>query len=125
MYHRRTRRRDVTLISDIQLLPADATPFDDGIWTKAALTLRDGVVRAPSLFLWYQKDKMLADMLDGERQSLTTELDVIYGAGDPWYGFEKLTPPATEKSANTANAHVSADDPSDLDSGTEPIIIRC
>ena len=64
-------------------------------------------------------------MLDGERQSLITELDVIHGAGGPWYGFEKLTSPATEKSAKTANAHISADNPSDSDSGTEPIIIRC
>jgi hypothetical protein len=107
MYYRRTRRRDVALISDIQLLPADATPSGDGNWTKAALSLRDGVVRAPPLFLWYRKDKTLADMSDDERQSLITELDVIYGDGDPWYGFEKLTPPTTEKSANRESVSIS------------------
>ena len=46
------------------------------------------------------RDKTLTDMSDGEQQSLITELDVIYEAGDPWYGSEKLTPPTMEKSAN-------------------------
>lgn len=107
MYYRRTRRRDVTLVSDIQLLPSDATPSGDGNWTKAALSLRDGVVRAQPLFLWYRKDKTLADLSDGERQSLITELDVVYGDGDPWYGFEKLSPPTTEKSANRESVSIS------------------
>lgn len=99
LYYRRTRRRDVPLISDIQLLPSGVTPSGDGDWVKASRSLRDGVVRAPALFLWYLKDKTLQDMSDDERQSLITELDVVYGDGDPWYGFERLSPPTTEKSA--------------------------
>ena len=107
MYYRRTRRRDVTLISDIQLLPSTATPSGDGDWTKASLSLRDGVLRQAPLFLWYRKDKTLAEMSDDERQSLITELDVTYGDGDAWYGFEKLSPATSEGSSRTETVSVA------------------
>lgn len=107
MYYRRTRRRDVTLISDIQLLPSTATPSGDGDWTKASLSLRDGVLRQAPLFLWYRKDKTLAEMSDNERQSLITELDVTYGDGDAWYGFEKLSPATSEGSSRTETVSVA------------------
>ncbi len=97
----------MTLISDMQLLPSGATPSGDGDWSKAGLSLRDGVVRAPSLFLWYRKDKTLGDMSDGERQSLVTELDVVYGDGDPWFGFERLSPPTTEKSSRSESVSIT------------------
>jgi hypothetical protein len=29
------------------------------------------------------------------KEQLITELDVLFGADRPWYGFEKLTPPTT------------------------------
>jgi hypothetical protein len=107
LYYRRTRRRDVPLISDIQLLPSEATPSDDGDWNKAKLSVRDGVVRAPPLFLWYRKGKTLQGISDDERQSLITELDVLYGEGAPWYGFERLSPPTTEKSARSESVSIS------------------
>jgi hypothetical protein len=83
------------------------TPPDDENWVKAPLSLRDGVVRAPPLFLWYHKNKTLQDISDDERQSLVTELDVIYGDGDTWYGFERLAPPTTEKSARSENVSIT------------------
>jgi hypothetical protein len=107
LYYRRTRRRDVPLISDIQLLPSGVTPSGDGDWIKAPRSLRDGVVRAPPLFLWYLKDKTLQDISEDERQSLITELDVVYGDGDPWYGFERLSPPTTEKSARGESVSIT------------------
>jgi hypothetical protein len=107
LYYRRTRRRDVPLISDIQLLPSDVTPSGDGDWVKAPRSLRDGVVRAPPLFLWYLKDKTLQNVSEDERQSLITELDVVYGDGDPWYGFERLSPPTTEKSARDESVSIT------------------
>jgi hypothetical protein len=82
------------------------TPAGDGDWVKASRSLRDGVVRAPPLFLWYLQDKTLQDMSDDERQSLITELDVVYGDGDPWYGFERLSPPTMEKSARSENVSI-------------------
>jgi len=107
LYYRRTRRRDVPLISDIQLLSSGATPSGSGDWVKAPLSLRDGIVRAPPLFLWYRTDKTLQDMSDDEHQSLITELDVLYGDGEPWYGFERLSPPTTEKSARSETVSIS------------------
>ncbi|KAI0271916.1 Metallo-dependent phosphatase [Russula aff. rugulosa BPL654] len=107
LYYRRTRRRDVPLISDIKLLPPGVTPSGDGDWVKASRSLRDGVVRSSPLFLWYLKGKTLQDISEVERQSLITELDVVYGDGDPWYGFERLSPPTTEKSARAESVSIT------------------
>ncbi len=107
LYYRRTRRRDVPLISDIQLLPPGVTPSGEGDWVKASRSLRDGVVRSPPLFLWYLKGKTLQDISKDERQSLVTELDVVYGDGDPWYGFERLSPPTTEKSERAESVSIT------------------
>lgn len=107
LYYRRTRRRDVPLISDIKVLPPGVTPSGDGDWVKASRSLRDGVVRSSPLFLWYLKGKTLQDISEVERQSLITELDVVYGDGDPWYGFERLSPPTTEKSARAESVSIT------------------
>jgi hypothetical protein len=81
-------------------------PSDNGDWVKAKLSLRDGVVRAPPLFLWYCKGKTLQDISDDERQDLVTEMDVLYGDGESWYGFEKLSPPTTEKSTRSESVSI-------------------
>ncbi|KAH9990180.1 Metallo-dependent phosphatase [Russula vinacea] len=96
-----------TAYIDIQLLSSGVTPSGDGDWIKAPRSLRDGVVRAPPLFLWYLKDKTLQDISEDERQSLITELDVVYGDGDPWYGFERLSPPTTEQSARGESVSIT------------------
>jgi hypothetical protein len=77
-----------------------------GIGQSGALAARRRCARSP-LFLWYRKDKTLQDMSDDERQSLITELDVVYGDGDPWYGFERLSPPTTEKSARAESVSLT------------------
>jgi hypothetical protein len=107
LYYRRTRRRDVPLISDIKLLAPGVTPSGDGDWVKASRSLRDGVVRSSPLFFWYLKGKTLQDISEVERQSLITELDVVYGDGDPWYGFERLSPPTTEKSPRAESVSIT------------------
>lgn len=107
LYYRRTRRRDVPLISDIKLLSPGVTPSSDGDWIKASRSLRDGVVRSSPLFLWYLKGKTLQDISEVERRSLITELDVVYGDGDPWYGFERLSPPTTEKSVRAESVSIT------------------
>ncbi|ETW79354.1 hypothetical protein HETIRDRAFT_64651 [Heterobasidion irregulare TC 32-1] len=100
VYYRRTRRLDVPLITDLQLLPSTASPAnppsDSSVWHKADLSIRDGVYRAEPLFLWYQTGKTLSDMTAEEKSELITELDVLYGDGQPWFGFDKLAPPTTE-----------------------------
>ncbi|KAF8643188.1 hypothetical protein AX16_009173 [Volvariella volvacea WC 439] len=94
VYYRRTRRRDVKLITDIVLLPEDEQPEGDG-WEKAETSLRAGVLRAPPLYLWYRLGKTAAEMNTEEKANLITELDVLAGEDVPWYGFEKLEPATT------------------------------
>ncbi|TFY74616.1 hypothetical protein EWM64_g9396, partial [Hericium alpestre] len=96
IYYRRTRRRDVPLITDILLLDSSTRPPDPDSWTKASRSLRDGVYRTPSLYLWYRTGKTLGDMSTEERAELITEVDVLYGDGQPWFGFEKLSPPTMD-----------------------------
>ncbi|KAF8636425.1 hypothetical protein AX17_003607 [Amanita inopinata Kibby_2008] len=97
MYYRRTRRQDINLITDLRLLPAGEEPFPLEHWHKVKTSLRAGIYRAPSLFLWYKLGKTTTDMSKEEKAKLITELDVLYGDDIPWYGFEKLEPPTLPK----------------------------
>ena len=99
IYYRRTRRLDVPLITDIQLLPESAAPPTSSgsyQWTKVSRSIRDGVYRADPLYLWYQTGKTQHEMTEEEKHGLITELDVLFGDGEPWYGFERLEPATTE-----------------------------
>ena len=73
-------------------------------WSKVSTSLRSGVARAQSLYLWYRVGKTAREMSVEEHGKLITELDVLYGDDVPWYGFERMHPPtylATAKSVNT------------------------
>jgi hypothetical protein len=97
LYYRRTRRLDVPLIIDLRLLHSHETPSPlDPSWHKVPRSIRDGVMHSPPLFLWYRTGKTMRDMSPKEKQEdLVTELDVLYGADRPWYGFESLDVPVT------------------------------
>ena len=96
IYYRRTRRLDVPLINSIRLLPDGQAPPPAETWTKVSRSVRDGVSGEPPLFLWYRTGKTGHDLTAQERQDdLITELDVLYGAGQPWYGFENKEPTIT------------------------------
>jgi hypothetical protein len=99
LYYRRTRRQDVNLITDLQLLPAGQEPEHESpyeVWYKVERSIRDGVPRAQPLFLWYRIGKTLSEMSAAERkEDIITEIDILYGVDQPWYGFEPLKPPAT------------------------------
>lgn len=78
------------------LLPPDEEPSprtDD--WFKVKHSIRDGVMRAEPLYLWYKAGKSLNEMSSEERQHMITEIDVLFGEDRPWYGFEKVEPPVT------------------------------
>lgn len=92
LYYRRTRRQDVNLVTDIQLLGDKEEPSSPGNWHKVTTSLRSGILRAPPLFLWYRTGETLAHMSAEERSNIITELDVLYGEDIPWYGFEKIEP---------------------------------
>ncbi|KAL0570041.1 Phosphatase dcr2 [Marasmius crinis-equi] len=92
IYYRRTRRQDVKLITNITILPENTEPWPVEGWQKASTSLRTGW-RAPPLFLWYHATKSAAEMTPEERDSMVTEIDILFGDDTPWYGFEKLDPP--------------------------------
>ena len=99
LYYRRTRRLDVPLITEIQLLPENQSPPSipwPGTWTKVSLSIRDGVRGEPPMYLWYKTGKTARELsAEEKRNDLITELDVLYGDDRPWYGFTKLEPSVT------------------------------
>ncbi|KAI6122283.1 Metallo-dependent phosphatase-like protein [Pisolithus croceorrhizus] len=96
IYYRRTRRLDVPLITEFQLLPSgeEPSPRTDS-WFKVKRSIRDGVMRTKPLYLWYKIGKAMNEMSAEEKQQIVTEVDVLFGEGRPWYGFEKLEPAIT------------------------------
>ncbi|TBU30138.1 Metallo-dependent phosphatase [Dichomitus squalens] len=89
VYYRRTRRHDIPLVTEIRVLPEKETPspFSQS-WIKVAHPLNPfGEKR----YLWYNAEKTWRDMTDAERKSdLITEIDVLFGSDQPWYGFERV-----------------------------------
>ena len=64
-------------------------------------------MRAPPLYLWYKAAKTLAEMTAEEKANLITELDVLYGDDEPWYGFETLEPPTMLKAGKKLSTRIS------------------
>ncbi|KAF8517953.1 Metallo-dependent phosphatase [Hysterangium stoloniferum] len=102
MYYRRTRKLDVPLITDLQLLPKGGENDlpDRESWYSAGTSIRDGVPRQPPLYLWWKLGPTLRGLDKNETRNLITELDVVYGAGPAMYGFESIEPPVTEGRKN-------------------------
>jgi hypothetical protein len=96
VYYRRTRRLDIPLITELQILPEGKQPSDmSSAWRQATRSLRDGVRGTSPVFLWYKAEKTRREMSDQEAQKIITEVDVLNGEDQPWYGFEMLEPPTT------------------------------
>ena len=70
-------------------------PAEEG-WHRVPTSLHEGVRQLPPLYLWYQTGKQGGQMSPEERANVITELDVLFGDDDPWYGFEKIDPPLQE-----------------------------
>ncbi|KAF8519664.1 Metallo-dependent phosphatase-like protein [Gautieria morchelliformis] len=98
MYYRRTRcSTNRQIVSELRLLPKDgegALP-DRNSWYSAGTSVRDGVPGQPPLYLWWKLGPTLRGLNQNETRNLVTELDVVYGAGSPMYGFETLDPEVT------------------------------
>lgn len=99
MYYRRTRRLDVPLIDDIQVHP-DPPPasFNPEGWVKASGDLHSGTwPTQPELRMWYHTRKpnspggVASDHLSPreDRKEIITEIDLLYGEGPPFFGFER------------------------------------
>ncbi|KZT07407.1 Metallo-dependent phosphatase [Laetiporus sulphureus 93-53] len=97
IYYRRTRRHDIPIVTELRILPDKETPPLSADWHKVSRTISPS---GEKLYLWYKTDKTLAQMTMTERQTdLVTELDVLFGDNQPWYGFEKLDTPVLEGKA--------------------------
>ncbi|KAI9064007.1 Metallo-dependent phosphatase [Trametes sanguinea] len=89
VYYRRTRRHDVPLVTELKVLPDKETPspFSDA-WHRVAHPVNPS---GQKRYLWYKIDKTWRDMTDAERRNdMVTEIDVLFGSDDPWYGFERV-----------------------------------
>ncbi|KAF9531793.1 Metallo-dependent phosphatase [Crepidotus variabilis] len=101
IYYRRTRRQDINVITDIILLEENKVPDDPKGWHSTSVSVRTGSRGSLTpMYIWYKTGKTGYDMNPEEKSNIITELDVLYGEDAPWYGFEKLEPPAIPESRN-------------------------
>ncbi|KAG2346718.1 Metallo-dependent phosphatase [Suillus weaverae] len=109
IYYRRTRRLDIPLITDLRLLPANEIPEPlTDPWVKVDHSIRDGIMRADPMYLWYLPGKTMNEMNAEEKANLLTEIDVLFGEDRPWYGFERVEPPVTpEKEGRLESVYVT------------------
>jgi hypothetical protein len=85
------------MVNNVALLPKDVVPSSDlESWKKVPLSIRDGVLGKPPMYLWYQLGPSIQELQNSEKGSLITELDVLYGESAPFWGFEKLLPAINE-----------------------------
>lgn len=104
MYYRRTRRFDVPLISALRVVP-EPPPEElntelEG-WIKADGNLHSGIWPSQSeLRLWYKlreqdwdwwkRDQKRQEEISFDYGETITELDVVYGDDEPFFGFERV-----------------------------------
>jgi hypothetical protein len=93
IYYRRTRRLDVPLITDLRVVPEpvpDTLSSDLEGWTMAKGDLHDGIwPKQPVSRLWYKLSDQRKRQ-DIEAEGIITELDIIYGDAEPFFGFQRV-----------------------------------
>ena len=97
VWYRRTRRLDASLITDIRMLPESiSTTLSDELqidgWIKAEGNLHSGVWPSQAeMRLWYTKqDATSRRRASVNDSSVITEIDVLYGDGPAFFGFERV-----------------------------------
>ena len=63
--------------------------------------------RGRKMFLWYKAEKTLQQMSEQEMKNIITEIDVIFGEDEPWYGFEKVEPPVAEGQVLSTSVYIT------------------
>lgn len=102
VYYRRTRRLDAPLITDLRVVPEpvpETLRSDLEGWTQAKGDLHDGIwPTQPVMRLWYRvadqgtlwaKRQGITTGAGGE-QGIITELDIVYGDAEPFFGFQRV-----------------------------------
>nr|VWO97910.1 Zn(2)-C6 fungal-type domain-containing protein [Ganoderma boninense] len=89
VYYRRTRRHDIPLVTDVRVLPDKETPSPfSSAWIRVAHPINPS---GEKRYLWYKAEKTWREMTEAERKNdLITEIDVLFGSDQPWYGFERV-----------------------------------
>ncbi|KAI0630843.1 Metallo-dependent phosphatase [Trametes polyzona] len=89
VFYRRTRRHDIPLVTELRVLPEKETPSPfSSAWHRVAHPISPG---GETRYLWYKADRTWREMTDAQRKNdIVTEIDVLFGSDDPWYGFEKV-----------------------------------
>lgn len=95
IYYRRSRRLDVPLITDLRIINEgdEFSIADDGkTWHQAEGILTDGIYpRVKNRRLWYTLQKPYANATKNEElDDVITELDILYGEDEPFWGFERV-----------------------------------
>jgi len=95
IYYRRTRRLDVPLITDLRVVPEpvpDTLALDLEGWTQAKGDLHDGIwPTQPVMRLWYKlSDQGVKRQGITENDQIVTELDIVYGDSEPFFGFQRV-----------------------------------
>lgn len=106
MFYRRSRRLDVDLITDIAVLKdnkEDHLSPPREAWHRASTSLTDGVrPKQPRLNLWYKLRPPVSLVSEDKAiEEVITEIDVLYGEGRPWYGFQKTNREIMKATAKT------------------------
>ncbi|KAK7687305.1 hypothetical protein QCA50_009810 [Cerrena zonata] len=107
LYYRRTRRLDIPLINEVRVVPDGQTPYGDGSstgWSRVKVPVSP---RGPRMFLWYKAEKTLQQMSEPDLKNIITEIDVIFGDDEPWYGFEKIEPPVAQGQKLSASVYIT------------------
>ncbi len=88
MFYRRTRRHDIPLVTELRVLPDKETPSPfSSAWNRVAHPINPA---GEKRYLWYKTDRTWRDMTEAERRTdIVTEIDVLFGSDEPWYGFDR------------------------------------
>ncbi|KAL7412473.1 Metallo-dependent phosphatase-like protein [Mrakia frigida] len=102
LYYRRSRRFDVPYITSIVVVKS-SKDLPSGFVLSSGDDLHSGAwPRLPGLLLAYKLKNPPDDSLDGipvEEEEVVTEIDVLFGEGEPWFGFQRVEPRILEKSS--------------------------
>ncbi|QRV74007.1 hypothetical protein RhiJN_02021 [Ceratobasidium sp. AG-Ba] len=94
IYYRRSRRLDVPTITDIRIIDEGdefSLPDNNQTWHQAEGILTDGIYpRVKNRKLWYTTQKPYANATEEELDDVVTELDIVYGEDEPFWGFKRV-----------------------------------
>lgn len=76
-------------MTELRVLPDKETPSPfSPSWVKVAYPISPA---GEKRYLWYKLEKTWREMTEAEHKNdVVTEIDVLFGSDQPWYGFDKV-----------------------------------